>query len=113
MIQEISLKEKQWERYDPESLQYICTTFLPLDFYWSVHYKNCLALQPDPGLLRQLKIGTITEKEYEYKYTNQIKNSSICQALIMHIKQEANEKPIYLITKNGDGLLLSIVRSMT
>jgi hypothetical protein len=103
MIYEIKLDQIKKNRVkNPYALFYICCP-IPKGFIKFSQYRKCLAFTPN------FEHSDLNKNEFERKYRSQLK-SPICRELIKHLKNL--DVPIYVVTKDGDGLLWKILHSL-
>jgi len=87
---------------NPDALFYICCP-IPKGFIKFKQYRKCLAFTPN------VENSGLSKDEFERKYRAQLK-SHICTELIKHLK--SLNVPVYIVTKDGDGLLWKILHSL-
>jgi hypothetical protein len=106
MIQQISFEELK-DTYSPEGKFYLCAR-VPANFVRLDNYLDCKALTPNLILLHDYKNGCFSEAVLKEMLKKQF-NVPTGRALISHIKNEAKDRPIFLVSDLPAGLLLSIL----
>jgi hypothetical protein len=106
MIQQINFEELK-DMYTPEAKFYLCSR-VPPNFARFENYQDCKALTPNLILLQDYKSGYFSQAVLKEMLKKQL-NVPTCRALLSHIRAEAKDRSVYLVSDLPAGLLLNII----
>jgi len=109
MIQQISFEELK-DMYTPEGKFYLCSR-VPANFVRFENYQNCKTLTPNLFLLQDYKNGYFSKAVLKEMLKKQL-NIPTCRALISHIRVEAKDCPVFLVSDLPIGLLLDAIKNI-
>lgn len=109
MIQQINFEELK-DIYTPEGKFDLCSR-VPANFVRFENYKECKALTPNLFLLLDYKRGYFSQVVLKEMLKKQL-NVPTCRALLSHIRAEAVDQPIYLVSDLPADLLLNVVKNI-
>jgi hypothetical protein len=109
MIQQISFEELK-DIYTPEGKFYLCSR-IPSNFVRLENYKECKALTPNFFLLLNYKKGYFSQVVLKEMLKKQL-NVPTCRTLLSHIRAEAKDQPVYLVSDLPIYLLLDVTKSI-
>jgi hypothetical protein len=109
MIQQISFEELK-DIYTPEGKFYLCSR-VPANFVRFENCQDCKALTPNSFLLLDYKNSYFSQAVLKEMLKKQL-NVPACRTLLSHIRAEANDCPVYLVSDLPAGLLITIVEKI-
>ena len=109
MIQQISFEELK-NMYTPEGKFYLCDR-VPANFVRFENYQDCKKLTPNLFLLQDYKNGYFSQAVLKEMLKKQL-NVPMCRALISHIRVEAKDCPVFLVSDLPIGLLLDVIKNI-
>jgi len=109
MIQQISFEELK-DNYNPDAKFYLCVR-VPANFVRLDNYEDCNALTPNFILLQDYKNGYFSQAVLKEMLKKQF-NVSTGRAIISHIKNEAKDRHVFLVSALPAGILLNIITNL-
>ena len=109
MIQQISFEELK-DIYTPEGKFYLCSR-VPSNFVRFENYTECKALTPNLFLLLDYEKGYFSQAVLKEMLKRQL-NVPTCRTLLSHIRVEAKDQPVYLVSDLPIDLLLDVTKSI-
>jgi hypothetical protein len=109
MIQQINFEALK-DIYTPEGKFYLCSR-VPANFVRFENYQECKALTPNLFLLQDYKNGYFSLAVLNEMLKKQL-NVPTCRSLLSHIRAEAQDCSVYLVSDLPAGFLLNIVKNI-
>lgn len=84
----------------PNAKFYLITNVAP-DYVKIDNTQGCKSLAPSIELEKELKLGSISKREYKKKYLDELKEPK-ARRFIWHIINESKEREVYLVSESED-----------